>query len=217
MLVTDLPRLWSNILKPTSPLPPYDLRDGGCLGWALLCVSMPLGLPSRKLKRSFQKLKRNSQWQKPKSGWQSKSALSSCSLTQTTPGDRDSGRGHALCQRHPQLTPRSVLSSLAQPLALSHSFPQETVLPLLPCPKSPRSSWRAALRGKCHLQRWTLCSLWCAGSWAQAAHPALALLPQAQHQCSPQPNVTLMTEMHHSKHTQGPEISLFLNTYLGFF
>lgn len=69
-----------------------------------------------------------------------------------------SGSSHALCQRHSQLTPHSC-SGLAQPLlALSYSSPQETVLSLLPCHKSPQISWRAALWGKCHLQR-SLCSL----------------------------------------------------------
>lgn len=138
MLETDLPHLWSNIAKPTSPLPLYDLCDGGCLKWALLYMSMSLALSSKKLWRSFQKLKRNSQWQKPKSGWQSKSALSSCSLTQTTPGDRDGAAAAALCARG---TPSSHLVLVLG----SHNH---GLCPTPPLPQNPQDQLEGSTPGK---------------------------------------------------------------------
>lgn len=147
--------LWSEIHKPTFLLPQFrPTRRGFCLGWALLCVRIHLGLPTRELKRSFQKLKRNWKWQEPKSGWQSKSDLSSSSLTQTTLRDshweavwhrsaaRDTHSTHILVVFSAYTTSKASNGSL---LALFPLLPRASAPPPSLPPKTPTTSSNAVL------------------------------------------------------------------------
>ena len=169
---------------------------GFCLGWALLCCWIHLGLPTRELERSFQNLKRNWKWQEPKSGWQSKSDWSSSSLTQATLRDshweaawhrsaaRDTHRAHILATFSAYTTSKARNVSL---LALFPLFPRDSTPPLLFCPPPEKSKYQfegTALLGEneCHLLRQTTCNLIiCRFLRLSSTACCSAFLLQAQH------------------------------------